>query len=104
MGDGSPQARFAEIVAAFSGDPAVIQPERRGFARGGLMRDGKLFAVLRGDELLLKLPTNRVAQLISSGHGSPFDANKGKPMKEWVTARMTADWPALAREAFDFVG
>jgi hypothetical protein len=100
----SPKARYAVLVAEFDDDPAVTQPERRGFAQGGLMRHGKLFATLRGDDLLLKLPADRVATLIVSGHGAPFDANKGKPMKEWVLANMTADWLALAREAAGFVG
>jgi hypothetical protein len=45
-----------------------------------------------------------VAGLIASGEGGPFDANKGRPMKEWVLARMNADWDALAREAMAFVG
>jgi hypothetical protein len=67
------------------------------------MRNGKLFARLRGDALLLKLPAGRVAHLIAAGQGAAFDANKGKPMKEWVLANALADWPALAREAAAFV-
>ena len=95
--------RYEAVAESLVGDPAVARPERRGFAQGGLMRDGKLFATLRGDQLLLKLPAARVAALIASGQGAPFDANKGKPMKEWVLASMGADWEALAREAADFV-
>jgi hypothetical protein len=98
----SPRARFDVLAAAFSEDPAVTRPERRGFAQGGLMRHGKLFATLRGEDLLLKLPAERVAQLIAAGLGAPFDANKGKPMKEWVLAQMSADWEALSREAAEF--
>ena len=95
--------RYEALAETLLGDPAVIRPERRGFAQGGLMRDGKLFAALRGDQLLLKLPADRVAALIASGQGAPFDANKGRPMKEWVLANRSADWEALAREAADFV-
>jgi hypothetical protein len=96
--------RYEVLAETLLGDPAVTRPERRGFAQGGLMKDGKLFATLRGDELLLKLPAARVAALIASGQGAPFDANKGRPMKEWVLAGMTADWDVLAREAAGFVG
>jgi hypothetical protein len=96
--------RFEALAEALLGDPAVTRPERRGFAQGGLMKDGKLFATLRGDQLLLKLPAARVAVLVASAHGASFDANKGKPMKEWVLAGMTADWDVLAREAAAFVG
>ena len=101
-----PAQQFDKIVDAFADDPAVTRSERRGFARGGLMRDGKLFATLRGDALLLKLPSERVAELIAAGAGLPFDANKGRPMKEWVTVRAApaADWVALAHEAARFVG
>jgi hypothetical protein len=95
---------YEALAEALLGDPAVTRPERRGFAQGGLMRDGKLFATLRGDQLLLKLPAARVAALIASGQGAPFDANKGKPMREWVLAGVTADWDVLAREAAAFVG
>jgi hypothetical protein len=99
----SPEARFLALASAMLQDEAVTQPERRGFARGGLMRHSKLFATLRGDALLLKLPAGRVAQLIASGHGTAFDANKGRPMKEWVLANREADWEGLAREAAAFV-
>jgi hypothetical protein len=95
--------RYEALAETLLGDPAVTRPERRGFAQGGLMKTGKLFATLRGDQLLLKLPAARVASLIASGQGAPFDANKGKPMKEWVLAETGADWEALAREAADFV-
>jgi hypothetical protein len=99
----SPAQRYETLAESLRGERAVGRPKRRGFAQGGLMKAGKLFATLRGDHLLLKLPAARVAALIASGQGAPFDANKGKPMKEWVLAGMGADWEALAREAADFV-
>jgi hypothetical protein len=61
--------------------------------------------MLTRDELVLKLPKSRVAELVANGEGRPFDAGKGTPMKEWV---VVADddldtWLALAEEAFAFV-
>jgi hypothetical protein len=100
----SPAERFGALASALLDEPGVALSESRGFARDSLMVGGKLFAAVRGEVLLLKLPAERVAALIASGEGAPFDANKGKPMKEWVLARMSADWDALAREALAFVG
>jgi hypothetical protein len=44
-------------------------------------------------------------ELISSGDGVPFDAGKGKPMKEWVGLRTDdASCRELVAEAMAFVG
>jgi hypothetical protein len=100
----TPAERFGALASALLDQPGVTLSESRGFARGAVMLKGKLLVCLRGDELLLKLPAVRVAELIAAGDGAPFDANKGKPMKEWVLARMSADWTALAQEAAAFIG
>jgi len=103
--DSSPQARYRQVSDALVGLPGVTVASKKGFGEGGLMVAGKLFATLRGEEMLLKLPAARVAALIADGSGSAFDAGKGKAMKEWVTVQATgADWLALAREAMAFVG
>jgi hypothetical protein len=53
----------------------------------------------------VKLPRERVAELTEGGSGEPFDAGKGRPMKEWVTPRAPAGaWIELARQARRFVG
>src|SRR5437870_3075531 len=100
------QQRYDEIVAALLKAPDVSQSAKKGFGQSGLMVRGKLFAILRADELLLKLPAARVKELIASGDGKPFDAGRGRPMKEWATIKPSAktDWLALAREAMMFVG
>ena len=62
--------------------------------------------MVRGGQLVVKLPRHRVDALIAGGTGLPFDAGKGRPMKEWITVTTDDDqtWLALAQEAFDFVG
>jgi hypothetical protein len=54
---------------------------------------------------VLKLPKERVAELVATGDGAPFDAGKGRPMKEWAVIDLHASkrWLALATEAMTFV-
>ncbi|MFI5300709.1 MAG: TfoX/Sxy family protein [Polyangiales bacterium] len=97
---------FAALVAAFSRDADVEAPEatRRAFGSNALKVKGRIFAMLVRGELVLKLPQARVVALIAAGKAGPFDAGKGKPMKEWATIESSpGEWSALAREARAFV-
>lgn len=76
------------------------------FHSTGLSVGGKFFGFVTRGDLVVKLPAERVAELVESGDGSPFDAGKGRPMREWVRLR-PADEDACAaylREARAFVG
>jgi hypothetical protein len=97
--------RFRTIVAELSASDGVAISNKRGFSHGGLLVHGKIFAILRRDALLLKLPETRVSNLIANGDGGVFDAGKGRPMKEWVIIpfHSSADWLRLAGEARSFV-
>jgi hypothetical protein len=59
--------------------------------------------LVRG-RLVVKLPAGRVDALVGAGDGVHFDANKGTPMREWLSLDPASgqDWLALAREALDF--
>jgi hypothetical protein len=58
----------------------------------------------KGSGLVVKLPSERVAELIERGHGEPF-APAGKIFKEWVSipTRDRRRWRALLRESVAFV-
>lgn len=104
----TPQDAWAAIEARFVGKPAISRSAKKGFAEGGLMTSGKLFAIPhRGDRLLLKLPAGRIEALIAAGQGERFAMGKdgSRVMKEWVLAQPDAaeEWPALAAEAEAFV-
>jgi hypothetical protein len=100
----TPDDRFERAVAAFEGDPRVGPGTGFGGAPGRRV-DGRIFAMLRGGELVVKLPAARVSELLASGVARPFDAGKGRPMREWATVP-PADpdgWPSLVTEAYTFV-
>ena len=103
----TPDAAYAALEAHFLARPGVTRAVKRGFAEGGMMTAGKLFAVQHeGDQLLLKLPAGRVTALIATGQGASFSAGMaGKVMKEWVLVQPEAveDWLSLADEAEAFV-
>jgi hypothetical protein len=100
-------ARFAALVDQFADRPGVTPPEtsRRRFGASALKVGGSIFAMLQGGRLVVTLPAARVAELIAHGGGVPFDAGKGRPMKEWVAIPDADDtrWRALAEEALTFV-
>jgi TfoX/Sxy family transcriptional regulator of competence genes len=73
----------------------------------GLRVSGKIYAILVGGELVVKLPAERVTSLMASGAGKPFGAGRaGRVMKEWVTVPDSASrrWRTLVEDARQFVG
>jgi len=104
-----PEERYAALVARFADEEGVTHDDApsRSFGAGALKTRGKIFAMLVGGALVLKLPKKRVDALVDAGKGTRFDANKGTPMKEWIVlddSHSDADWLELAREAKVFVG
>ncbi len=100
------EEHFAGLVVQFAGRPGVSVPgESRGFGSSALKVNGSIFAMLTGGRLVVKLPRDRVDALIKIGTGDPFDAGKGRPMKEWLTVAADDEetWLGLTQEALDFV-
>lgn len=99
------QARFDDLVDELLGIDGVTPPTRgSGFGRAALRHNGKIFAMLVRGRLVLKLPEDRVDALVDGGAGVRFDANKGKPMREWLALdpESDLDWPTLAHDALRF--
>lgn len=97
--------RYLALVDDLVGiDGVTPPPGGSGFGRGSLRYRGKIFAMLVRGALVVKLPGARVAELITAGEGAAFDANKGKPMREWLSVDPGSrlDWLGLATEALDF--
>ena len=95
--------RFAPVVAAFAIDRRVSQ-KRMFSSRNVLNVDGKIFAMLVKDKIVVKLPRQRVDELVGARKGSYFDPGHGRLMKEWVAVEAgRVNWVALATEAYHFV-
>lgn len=100
---------FNALIDEFRAVPGVSvpgEPGQHGFGSSALKVHGSIFAMVSGGRLVVKLPRDRVSALIGTGAGAPFDAGKGRAMKEWFTvlADDQESWLTLAREALDFVG
>jgi hypothetical protein len=103
--------RFAELVEHYLGVEGVTcpgtDPGARGFGRGGLKVNGKLFAMVSHDRLVVKIPVDRVDELVAKGQGDRFDPRKtGAVMREWLVVDPDSDldWEALAEQARAYVG
>jgi hypothetical protein len=100
------EERFESVVDELVAEAGVTPPAGGGgFGRSALRVDGRIFAMFVRGTMVVKLPKARVDELVHTGCGVRFDANKGTPMKEWfsVGPGAVADWAALAREALAFV-
>ena len=103
----APEERFEDLVDEMVGLEGVTPPRGgSGFGRSALRVDNRIFAMFVFGHLVVKLPKPRVDVLVDDGHGVRFDANKGTPMKEWLSVGNDSPlaWPELAREALAFVG
>src|SRR5499425_415245 len=104
-GDRRTDERYQDLVDELVGAAGVTPPRGGGgFGRSALRFQGRIFAMLVRGRLVVKLPAERVDELIEAGDGVRFDANKGTPMREWLSLDPDSgqDWLALAREALDF--
>ena len=75
------------------------------FHSTGLKARGRFFAFVRDDDLVVKLPEERVAALLAEQTGRPFDAGKGRPMREWIRLRPrdSRTCAAYLGEAYAFI-
>jgi len=101
----APASRYAQLTHTFLERPGVTC-EGSGFGSGALKIGGKIFAMLssRG-EFVVKLPRQRVDELVTQGDGDRYDPGRGRLMKEWLAVHSSSpqDWESLANEALEFV-
>jgi hypothetical protein len=95
---------FAALAAPLLAEDGVS--EGTGFgSNAGLRVNGKIFAMLVADELVVKLPAARCVGLVAGGVARPFERGQGRPLKAWIVVGegSRAGWAGLASEALAFV-
>ncbi len=75
------------------------------FSSGNVLSvDGKIFAMLVKEKLVVKLPKQRVDELAAARVGTYFDPGHGRLMKQWISISPgRGAWVELAKEAYRFV-
>ncbi|HEY3606557.1 MAG TPA: hypothetical protein VGL06_03615 [Pseudonocardiaceae bacterium] len=106
-------ATMTEQATDFFHDATASALTREDVATGTMMGfpclrvSGAFFASCdhRTGDLIVKLPRQRVQELITAGNGKPF-APAGRTFREWVLIdnRDPARWAALIDEARTYVG
>jgi TfoX/Sxy family transcriptional regulator of competence genes len=101
--------RWEDLVATMLADGLASYGNeggaQRAFGSTSLKTDGKIFAMLVKDRLVVKLPAARVEQLVGEGVGEAFDPGHGRIQREWLSVRGAEpdQWQALATESEAFV-
>ena len=64
----------------------------------------KMFVMFNKERFIVKLPKERVKDLLNSGEGKPYDPGNGKIMKEWVIIpeEQSDKWISFTSEAMEF--
>jgi hypothetical protein len=104
----TPAQRYAQLVTTLRADPGVnvAVVRKRGLGTAAMCVDGKLFAALSwSEQLVVRLPRDRVDALVAGNRGARFEPCHGQPMQEWLIANVgtEVDWLSLANEALSFV-
>ncbi|MFZ5896245.1 MAG: hypothetical protein ACOY0T_34640 [Myxococcota bacterium] len=102
----SPEKVFWQLAAELRREDARVNEST--IMNGRCLRVGKEFLALvdyKGSGLVVKLPRERVIQLIDAGVGQPFGP-AGKIFSEWVSVPEVdrRRWRQLLREGVEFVG
>jgi hypothetical protein len=88
----------------FLGRPGVAR--KKAFARDALTINGKIFAIFRLGELVVKLPVEDGLKIIDGGEAEQFEPAPGRYMKEWFVIGPEVDeprWIELADQSFEYV-
>jgi hypothetical protein len=100
---GAVEELFEQVAARLLAEDPEVQQGRM-LRAVGLQAGGKFFAYAGDGDLVVKLPAERVDELVATGDGRPFESG-GRRMREWVRLRLAdaASCAAHVAEARAFV-
>ena len=74
------------------------------FGSAGLRTGRRFFAIWWHDQLVVKLPADRLRALVAAGHATVFEPMPGRQMNGWAVLRESVgDWDPIVAEARDHV-
>jgi TfoX/Sxy family transcriptional regulator of competence genes len=88
--------RWQELVETSVGGDVTLGTM---FGSKGLRTGRKFFAIWWHEQLVVKLPPDRLAALVEAGDGQPFEPMEGRRMNGWILLGDSADWASLVDEA-----
>jgi hypothetical protein len=102
----NPEALFQQLVDVLTREEGVrlVDPGGTPFGGQDLVVDDRVFAVLRGEELLVCLGYARVQELATTGEALPATAGD-RSAEDWAALPLEQNptWEDHAREALDLV-
>ncbi len=97
---------FDRLAGGFLGRPGVAYG--RIWHNDGLTVGAKTFAMVVGDQLVVKVPAAQAAELRAAGAGVAFEPRAGRPTREWVCVDVPGDaagvrrWRQLMEDAYRY--
>ena len=88
--------RWQDLVDRTEGGP--VTPGTM-FGCRGLRTGRKFFAIWWEDQLVVKLPADRLQELAAAGEGEMFEPMPGRPMNGWLVLTGTTEWDGVVAEA-----
>jgi TfoX N-terminal domain len=73
------------------------------FGSEGLRTGRKFFAIWWHDQLVVKLPADRLQELVAAGQAEVFEPMEGRAMNGWVVLHGEVPWDPVVAEARDHV-
>jgi TfoX/Sxy family transcriptional regulator of competence genes len=97
------QPLFDEVADRLLAEDPELTPGRM-FSAEGLKTAGRFFAMVSKGDLVVKLPEDRVDELVAAEGGAPFEVG-ARRMREWIRLRPESAeaCASYVTEARDFV-